>query len=251
MKKHRYKISFFVTALFYILPVILYLYLFRQAIVSVAKPDEKTMELSLSQFVPESPPIESPEPVQEEQLVEDVPKPEKKVEKEEKPEPEPEPELEKEPVKEEVSQIVKETPVPEPVKKVVEKPKKKPIKKIKKKHKKPKKKKRVQRKRQVSGGGSPHHSAAQKNVFMDKIRAKINRAKSYPRIAQRRGMQGVVHARFTILSNGHVGKIVLSGPKVFHASAKKAIQSAFPVDAKHAPVSLPLVVKLSLRYKLH
>jgi protein TonB len=254
LKKHRYKVSFFITALLYALPILLYLYLFRQAIVSVDKPNEERIELSLSQFVPEAPPAELPEPVQKEQLVEDEPEPEpeKKVEEEEKPEPEPEPEpeKEKEPVKEETAPLLKETPVVEPVKKVAPKPTKKKVKKPVKKQKKHKKKKRVARKRQVSGGGSPRHSAAQKNAFLARIRAKINRAKSYPRIAQRRGMQGIVHVRFTILSNGHVGKITMSGPKVFYRSAKKAIKRAFPVNVKSAPISLPTTVKLSLRYKL-
>ena len=240
MKKHRYKVSFFITALLYLLPVLLYVYLFRQAVISVDKPNEKSIELSLSQFVPEAPPTASPEPVQEEQLVEDDPEPEQKVEEEPEPEPEPEPEKVTPPV-------VKETPVPEPVKKVEPKPKKKQIKKAVKKHK---KRKKVHHKRRVSGGGSPRYSTAQKNAFLAKIRAKINRAKSYPRIAQRRGMQGTVNVRFTILANGHVGRIVLSGPTVFHASARKAVKSAFPVNVKQATIHLPATVNLALRYKL-
>jgi protein TonB len=238
LKKHRYKVSFFITALLYLLPALLYVYLFRQAAISVDKPSEKSIELSLSQFVPQAPPTASPEPVQEEQLVEDDPEPEQKVEEE--PEPEPKPEKVMPPV-------VKEMPVPEPVKKAEPKPKKKQIKKAVKKHK---KRKKVHRKRKVSGGGTPHYSAAQKNAFLAKIRAKINRAKSYPRIAQRRGMQGTVNVRFTILANGAVSNIRLSGPTIFHASARKAVQSAFPVNVKRATIKLPTTVKLSLRYKL-
>jgi protein TonB len=64
-------------------------------------------------------------------------------------------------------------------------------------------------------------------------------------------MQGVVRVRFTILANGHVGNISLSGPKVFHASARKAVKSAFPVNVKKAPLHLPTTVNLSLRYTLH
>lgn len=248
MKKHRYKVSFFITALLYTLPILFYLYLFRQAIVSVDKPNEESIELSLSQFVPEAPPAELPEPVQKEQLVEDEPEPEpeKKVEEEEKPEPE----KEKEPLKEDTAPLLKETPVVEPIKKVAPKSTKKKVKKLVRKQKKHKKKKRVARKRQVSGGGTPHYSAAQKNAFLAKIRAKINRAKSYPRIAQRRGMQGTVKVRFTILANGHVSNIRLSGPTVFHASARKAVQSAFPVNVKKATIKLPATVNLHLRYTL-
>jgi protein TonB len=82
------------------------------------------------------------------------------------------------------------------------------------------------------------------------LRAKINRKKSYPRIAQKRGMQGTVKIRFTILRNGHVGNITVSGPKVFHNSAKGAVKKAFPISVKNAPLRLPTTVNLSLRYKL-
>ena len=246
MKKHRYKVSFLITALLYAIPVLLYLYWLKKTIIVSDVPKEHAIELALSQFVPEAPPSVVKAPVQPETLVEEKEpeeKPEEKpsphVPEKEEPTPQPDPEP-----------IVKETPVPEPV----AKPKPKPAKKkaVTKRHAKQKhvKKKRIRQKRRVSGGGSPHYSAAQRNSFLAHIRARINRAKSYPRIAQRRGMQGTVRARFTILKNGHVGNIVLSGPKVFHSSARKAIRSAFPVDVKRATLTLPATVNLSLRYKL-
>ena len=239
MKKHRYKVSFLITALLYVIPVLLYLYWLKKTIIVSDVPKEHAIELALSQFVPEAPPSVVKAPVQPETLEEPEEKPSLPVPEKEEPTPQPDPEP-----------IVKETPVPEPV----AKPKPKPAKKkaVTKRHAKQKhvKKKRVRQKRRVSGGGSPHYSAAQRNSFLARIRARINRAKSYPRIAQRRGMQGTVRARFTILKNGHVGNIVLSGPKVFHSSAQKAIRSAFPVDVKHATLPLPATVNLSLRYKL-
>ncbi len=244
MKKHRYKVSFFITALFYAIPILLYLYWIEKTITVSETSKEHAIELALSQFVPEAPPSAAEAPVQPETLVEEETEPESKPE--EKPPP-PEP-LKEEPTPEpEPEPIVKETPVPKPV--VKPKPKPKPVKKktVKKRHV---KKKKVRQKRCVSGGGSPHYSAAQRNSFLARIRARINRAKSYPRIAQRRGMQGTVKARFTILKNGHVGNIVLSGPKVFYGSARKAIESAFPVDVKQATLTLPATVNLSLRYKL-
>jgi len=256
VQKHRYKVSFLLTALLYIVPVIAYLYFLKQAIVSSSQPQKETIELALSRFVPEAPAADVPEPVQQEYLVEEIPKPEEKVEKEEEAEEEvieeevPEPEPEEKPVEQEPEPIVKETPLPKQVKKVVEKPLKKPLEKPVKKQKKPQKKKRVHRKREISGGGSPHYSAAQKNHFLAMIRQKIDRAKSYPRIARKKGMQGVVRVSFTILSDGHVGKIRISGPRIFHKSARQAIQRAFPVDVKKAPLRLPATVNLSLRYKL-
>jgi len=239
-----------ITALLYTLPVVAYVYFYQNVVVSTTEPVEEAVTLSLSQFVPEAPPSPSPEPVQQEQLVEDDPEPEEVTEEkspEPEPEPEPEPQENPEPLPEETTPIVKETPVPEPVKKVVPKPHKKQVKKSVKKHKKQKK---IHRKRRISGGGRPHFSAAQKNAFLAQIRARINRAKSYPRIAQKRGMQGTVKVRFTILANGHVGQIQLSGPTVFHTSARKAVKSAFPVNVHKATIKLPATVNLSLRYRL-
>jgi protein TonB len=250
LKKHRYKFSFFITALLYTLPFLAYLYLFKEAMVSVSEPNEKAIELSLSQFVPRAPAIDVSEPVQQEQLVEEEPEPEEKTEKEEEVEEEkeaPEPEPEKELLEKEPEPVVKEKPLPKKTEQVAKKTEKKPAQK----RKTYKKKKKVHQKRKISGGGSPKYSAAQKSNFLARIRSRINRAKSYPRIAQRRGMQGVVRVRFTILTNGHVGNISLSGPKVFHASARKAVKSAFPVNVKKAPLRLPTTVNLTLRYTLH
>ena len=251
MQKHRYKVSFFLTALLYIIPVGIYLYFLQQHLFSADKPQETTIELSLSQFVPEAPPAESTEPVQEEQLVEEEPEPESEEKPKEEKEPEPEEPLEKEVPKEVVKPepVVKEVPVPEPVEKKEVVPKPKPVKKKavkKRKHA----KKHPRPKRKIRGGGSPKRSAAAKNRFLSQIRSRINHAKSYPRVAKKRRMQGVVKVRFTILANGHVGNISLSGPKIFYRSARKAVKSAFPVSVKNIPLSLPTVVNLSLRYQL-
>ena len=92
--------------------------------------------------------------------------------------------------------------------------------------------------------------AAKKNQFLSKVREEINRHKSYPKIARRRGMQGLIKVKFTILANGNVGYIFVSGPKVFHNSAKYAVKSAFPVNIKHVPMPLPQSVNVTLHYQL-
>ena len=243
MKRHRYKVSFLLTTLLYASAIGLYLYIFKTIVAIADKPDESKMVLALSQFVEKATPSDVAAPVQQEHLVK-----EERV-KESKPEPKP-PKPDTPPVQEEPKPV--ETPVvkPEP-KPVVKKTPKNRTKPKPKKHQKVKKHTRQKhRKRQVSGGGSTHRSAARKNTFLAHIRAKINRAKSYPRMAKRRGMQGTVRAQFTILKNGNVGDIVLSGSSLFYSSARKAIKSAFPVDASKAPISLPCMVTLTLRYRL-
>ncbi len=99
--------------------------------------------------------------------------------------------------------------------------------------------------------GALRRSAAQKNRFLARIRAKIERAKSYPKIAERRGIQGVVRARFVILKNGRLGRIAFTGPSIFYRSARHAIESAFPIDTGNLPVALPMEISLTLRYRLH
>jgi len=231
VKKHRYKVSFFLTTLIYVGFFLLYIAFMSEHFIVSQEVKDKTINLSLSQFVPE---------VVEEPLAEEEPEAEEPVV-----EPEPEPETIPEP-------IVEEKKFVEPVIKKIEKkpePKKKIEKKI------VKKKKKVVRKKKRSSASSHRATSSRvdpnkKSRFLSQIRARINRGKSYPRIAKRRGMQGVVKVRFSILKNGRVGNIKLSGPKVFQNSARSAVKKAFPISVKNAPLHLPTTVNLSLRYKL-
>jgi protein TonB len=242
VKKHRYKVSFSLTTLIYISLFLTYLAFVGERFIVSQKEKDKVINLSLSQFCPEV--IEEPLEEKEEPVVEEEPEPE----------PEPEPEIiEPEPVPE---PVVEEKPVPEPVvvKKVEPKPEPKKI--VKKKEKKKPVKKRVRKKKKQASRASSRRATSsridpnKKSRFLASIRAKINRAKSYPRIAQRRGMQGTVKVRFTILKSGRAGAISVSGPKVFHNSAKSEVKKAFPVNVKNAPLRLHTTVNLSLRYKL-
>ena len=207
----------------------LFFYTLSNTIGTEQKPKEKIINFTLSEYVPE---VMSPV----EEIVE----------------PEPEPIVEE----------VKPEPV---VKKIVPKSKpivkKKIVKKVKKKKRVVKKKKRVKKKvskkrskqkksnkKRVSS--KTKTSLAKKNRFLNQLRAKINKNKNYPRIAQRRGMQGSVKVKFTILANGRVSNIRVTGKKVFHKSARKAIQKSFPINAKNAPLSLPTTVNLTLRYQI-
>lgn len=238
MQRHRFFISFFGTLLLYVTVGLLFFYTLHQTIGTEQKPQEKIITFALSEYVPEViPPVEPPmETPEEEPIVEEVV----------------EPVVKEEPVIEEV--------MPEPIKPKPVVKKKKIVKKkvIKKKRVKKKSvKKRVTKRKSTTKKASrkkraskTEASPAKKNAFMSRIRAKINKNKAYPRIAQRRGMQGSVKVRFTILPNGHVSNIKITGKKVFHKSARKAIQKAFPIKVKSAPLSLPTTVNLTLRYQI-
>lgn len=241
MLKNRHFISYFVTALMYILMISLFFYAQNHYLVASKKSETNVIQLCMSSCQPESvTPVEQTEEeqVKEEPVVEEEPTVNPEVTKE--PIPEPKPEIKEDITPEPVTQKV----IPQPV---VKKLQKKPE--VKKKTK----KKIVKKKKQVKQKASSRNveiSPAQKNQFLANIRAKINKHKSYPRIAKKRGMQGTVKVKFTILRNGDVGNISVSGPKVFHKSARNAVKSAFPINTKNAPISLPKSVNITLRYQL-
>ena len=216
----------------------------HQNFIADQKPQDNIIHLSLANCVTEVvPPVEEEEP-------EEIEKEEPVVEEEPIVEPEPEPIVEEKPIPEKI--------IPEPIepkiipKPVVEKIEKKPVVKKKKKVKKKVRKKAPPKttKGLKRAGSAQNNNAAKKNQFLTQVRRKINQHKSYPKIAKRRGMQGTVKVRFTILASGNVGHISVSGPKVFHNSARHAVKSAFPINVKNAPLSLPESVNLTLRYQL-
>lgn len=260
MLKNRHFISYFSTTLIYLAIIGIALFMEEKVRVLEKPSEEKTISVSLSSFVPEILPVTEEPKIEEDPIVKEVPvAKEEPVSKEEpsiKEETTVEPEIIKEPILAEKKVEIEEVPVPEPiVEKVIPKPSVKKAKKKSKVKKKVKKKtkKRKLKKRKSSKRISSHKSKsskAKKDQFLANIRAKINRHKSYPKIAKKRGMQGSVKVSFTLLRSGKVGHITVSGPKVFHHSARKAVKSAFPVATKNIPISLPLKINITLRYQI-
>ena len=245
MFRHRFFISFLITMCLYAILVFTLLYAQHLHVVTEQTPEEQIISMSLSYYVPEViPPIE--EPIKEEPVKEEViPEPIKEVE----------PEVEKVVEQEVISEPVVEKIVPKP-KPIIKKIMKKKVQKKKKLKKKQVKRKRVKKKvlkRKVSTKKAPSKkkvSPAKKNAYLARVRSKINSNKTYPRIAKRRGMQGSVKVHFIILKNGNVGNITVSGPKVFHKSAKDAVKKSFPINTKNAPISLPMTVNFVLHYQI-
>jgi len=140
--------------------------------------------------------------------------------------------------------VVKKIEMPKKVlvKKVIIKklkPKPKVIKKVvSKKVSKPKGKVSSKIKKKQEKNQKPQASLAKKKHFLENVRLKIDKNKYYPRIARKKGIEGIVEVRFRILSNGNVSHISVSGPKVFYTSAKEAVKNAFPISIKNMPLSL-------------
>lgn len=243
MLRNRHFISYFSTTLIYLSIAGIFLYVEQRMLVAEKKSEEKAITMCISSFVPEVLPVME-EPIVEEEVEKEVEEPVVEPEIIKEPIVEKEPEIEEEIVPEPIVEKVIPTPVVKKVKKkpeVKKKPKKKKIKK--------KKVRKKQSKKKVSARKSKS-SKAEKNQFLANIRAKINKHKSYPRVAKKRRMQGSVKVRFTILRSGKVGNISMNGPKIFYNSARKAVKSAFPVNPKKSPISLPQSINLTLRYQL-
>lgn len=232
----------------YLLLASLFFYVQKHYIVS-SKSEEKVTQLCLSSFQPEAVTA-----IEQEEQAEEIEQPiiEEEPVVEEKPMLEPAIVKEPTPKEEEIKEELAPKPIAPP--KVTTKP---AVKEVKKQPKQPKIKKKIKKKtvkeykpRQKASAKKPQISPAQQNQFLANIRTKINKHKSYPRIAQKRGMQGSVKVNFSILSSGQVGQISVEGPQVFHASAISAVKSAFPIDVKKAPISLPVNINIALQYKI-
>ncbi|MEY3001838.1 MAG: hypothetical protein RLZZ428_213, partial [Pseudomonadota bacterium] len=193
MLKYRSFVSYFSTLLLYILMISLYFSL-QHRYVSSQESDAIQMQLCVSSFH-----AEETLPTQEE-TVQEEPAPKQQKEEpsvaEEKKAEEQKEQINPEPIKEEKAVIKPKRQNPKPKVKVTT----------------PKKVAQKSTIAQVSSKGA-RSSASQRDAFLAQVREKINRHKSYPRIAQRRGIQGSVKVRFTILRDGNVADISVDGTR--------------------------------------
>ena len=92
---------------------------------------------------------------------------------------------------------------------------------------------------------------ARQDTFLAHLVERINRNKSYPKRARRRGIEGSVKVGFQIFSDGSVDNITLiSGRKVFRKSAFEAIAKSFPIEVDTALFDFPKEFKVTLAYVL-
>lgn len=158
--------------------------------------------------------------------------------------------------------------IPQKKKPVMEKPKPKPkkiTKKPKKKKPEPKKVEKPVKKTQEiieerivqntsTSNNQPltkNEIAAKKNVFFSKIKELINKNKSYPKTARRRGIMGSVLVKFTLNNNGELsGFEILGGKKVFFKSAKLAIEKSFPLKIPKELSRETFEFELTISYSL-
>ena len=92
---------------------------------------------------------------------------------------------------------------------------------------------------------------AKQNKFINDLIKRINENKSYPNMARRRGIEGLVDVKFKILSDGNVKEMqIVSGRSVFQKSALEAISKSFPVTLEESLFNFPKEFRVKLSYTL-
>ena len=87
--------------------------------------------------------------------------------------------------------------------------------------------------------------------FIAQLLEKINSNKSYPNSARRRGLEGEVDIRFTLLEDGNVKNIeILSGKSIFKKATIQAIQNSLPISVDDSLFDFPKGFKLKVTYSL-
>ncbi|WP_455756173.1 TonB family protein [Sulfurimonas sp.] len=93
--------------------------------------------------------------------------------------------------------------------------------------------------------------AVKRDIFIADLIKRINSNKSYPNMARRRHIEGIVDVRFKILMDGNVNDIeITSGRKIFRRSAIQAIDKSFPIDIDTSIFDFPKEFKIKIAYIL-
>lgn len=90
-----------------------------------------------------------------------------------------------------------------------------------------------------------------RHEYLRRLMAHIESHKKYPRVARRRGIEGVVVASFDILAGGTVaGVSVEQGHRVLRKAVDEAIAAAQPMPAPPAELPLPLPISFKVQFFL-
>lgn len=88
--------------------------------------------------------------------------------------------------------------------------------------------------------------------YYTQIKQMINKNKSYPKVAVRRGIEGEIKIKFCISQKGELLSYeIIEGKKVFHTSIVKAIQKSFPIIPPKDVLSENLDLALTVQYRLY
>lgn len=225
---NRYLSSFIISLSFYIAAIVALFFIFTQN--SYGNTEVKTQsvqKINFSIITPPKAPIPKPKN-KPKTKPKPIPKPEPKPIPEPEPKPIPEPEQEPEPIVEE--EIPQEEVLEE---EVIEDQKVEEI---------------------ISDKQSNANTdaiLAKQNIFIEDLVKRINSNKSYPNMARRRCIEGLVDVKFKIFSDGSVKDIIIiSGRSIFKKSAIEAIAKSFPITIDSTLFDFPKEFKIKIAYIL-
>lgn len=79
----------------------------------------------------------------------------------------------------------------------------------------------------------------------------IEAHKHYPRVARKRNIQGKILVSFTLLTDGSIKNLSLSGKKsILKKATQRAINNALPMPTPPRDLSLPMEIKFNMNYSL-
>ncbi len=79
------------------------------------------------------------------------------------------------------------------------------------------------------------------------LQSAIEKAKSYPRLARERGIEGVVLVRFRVLPSGEVQEVNIaksSGAAILDEASVRTVQRAAPMPYVSGWIEVPMVYEL-------
>ena len=92
---------------------------------------------------------------------------------------------------------------------------------------------------------------AKQRKFVEQLVKRINSNKSYPNMARRRCIEGVVDVKFKILADGTVEDIeIISGKSIFKKATIQAIERSFPIEVDSSLFDFPELFKVKIAYIL-
>ena len=155
--------------------------------------------------------------------------------------------------KKEIDKIVKKNLITKKIKpKVVEKKKKKVSK--------PKQivvKQQIKQNKSVLKNTINHQDILKKrkenqNKYYTQIKETINKNKSYPKIAVKRGIEGLVKIKFTISKNGELLSFnIIEGKRVFKKSITESVKNSFPLTPPKDVLTSNTSLSLMIDYRLY
>ena len=238
---HRYLSSFIISAIAYIAILATMFYLFSKndyTIKRVQKENPKSVQFSI--IAP--PKVKEIKPIKEKKP-KPKPKPKPKKKKKKKPPPKPKPIVKPEPIIQEPvvepEPVIKEPIIEEVLEdEIVEEIQEQEV---------------VQTENisNIQQQINQNLREAKQREFIEHLIKRINSNKSYPKMARRRGIEGVVDVKFTISIDGNVQNIqIVEGRSIFKKATFQAIERSFPIEVDSSLFDFPEEFRVKIAYIL-